>query len=227
MSPSHSDPIFKPTVIRSAMEDVYLQLRQAILDGDISPGYRLIEQALADSCQVSRTPVREALKRLTMEGLVSSDGQRGLIVSRISLESIIGAYEAREVLEGLAARLAAQAQDKFLGLQALERSLTVIESLAIEPAQLNAAHDDFHNRIADLSGNSYVIQWLKELSLFRTRMVTLRWIPKTRVEQSLPDHRAIYNAIKNQEPERAEYAARAHVKRTRDTLIKRLTSEKE
>ena len=89
-------------------ERVYSQLRQAILDGQIKAGERMREFDLAEQFGMSRTPVREALKRLAVEGLVVDLPSRGLVVSEPSPNEILDAYLVREMLEGLAARLAAE-----------------------------------------------------------------------------------------------------------------------
>ncbi|MCL4494768.1 MAG: GntR family transcriptional regulator [Firmicutes bacterium] len=223
--PSASHLNLKPVVAQSVAEEVYQRLRQAIVDGDIGPGQRLIERALADSLQVSRTPVREALKQLTAEGLVSVDGHRGLIVARLSIEFIQEAYQAREVLEGLAARLAAQNRYDPEDMTKLEETLVKMESGSLSYKEFDLVHATFHDTIASMSGNSYVIRYLQDLAVFRTRMVSLEWIPKIRVHASLPEHRKIVDAIREGQPDEAEKQARKHVMNTRQTLINRLTAD--
>ncbi|OLZ10503.1 GntR family transcriptional regulator [Sulfobacillus thermosulfidooxidans] len=220
-----STSLLKPIVPQSVAEEVYQQLRQAIVDGDLPPGHRLVERSLAESLQVSRTPVREALKQLMSEGLVSVDGHRGLIVSRLSVESIREAYQVREVLEGLAARLAAENHYNPDDMLRLEDALLKMESGQLSPKEFDGVHGVFHDTIAKMSQNSYVIHCLQDLSAFRTRMVSLDWIPKTRVNTSLAEHRAIFDAIRNGQADEAEKQARGHVARTRQTLISRLTAE--
>ncbi len=215
----------EPIVAQSVAEEVYQRLRQAIVDGDLSPGQRLIERTIADSLQVSRTPVREALKQLTTEGLVCMDGHRGLIVVRLSIEFIRQAYQTREVLEGLAARLAAQCRYDPEDMAKLERALAAMESRSLSNKEFDTVHATFHDTIAIMAGNSYVIRYLQDLEVFRTRMVSLEWISKNRVYASFPEHRTIVQAIREGQPDQAEELARLHVVKTRESLINRLTRD--
>jgi DNA-binding GntR family transcriptional regulator len=216
--------IFEAVSVTSLGEEVYRRLRQAIVDGDLAPGERLVETALARSMQVSRTPVREALHHLTAEGLVVADGIRGLIVARISVENIEHAYVLRETLEGLAARLAAQHQRPDL-LRQLQDALRVMEYDRCPPDEFDAAHARFHDTLAAMSDNPYLIKALADLQGFRTRMVSLDWVAKSRVRISVPEHRRIFEAIEMRNPAAAEDEARRHVRTTREGLLRRLQGQ--
>lgn len=215
------DDVLQPIAIVSTAEEAYRRLKQAIVDGDLAPGERLVERVLAQNMKVSRTPVREALQRLTSEELVMADGSRGLIVARLSADSVEHAYVLREVVEGLAARLACAQPHPEL-LKQLARSLAVMEDERRDPDVLDAAHSQFHDTIADMSGNPYLILTLRNLQQFRTRMVSLDWITAQRVNASVPEHRLIYEAIESRNPSLAEERARAHVVATRVGLLRRL-----
>lgn len=219
------DPVpgLLPVIPVTTTEEVYRRLKQAVVDGDLVPGSRLIERGLAEQLRVSRTPVREALKTLLVEGLVTIDGHRGLIVSRLSIESVEQAYTLREALEGLAARLACEHVD--VRLSTLEAALGQMENPAASPDEVDAAHSLFHDTIAEMSHNTYLIHSLQGLEAFRTRMVSLAWITTMRVKASMPEHQAIFNAIRERDPDRAERCARSHVRKTRDGLMKRLKTE--
>jgi len=215
------DDILQPITIVSTSEEVYRRLKQAIVDGDLAPGTRLVERVLAENMNVSRTPVREALQRLSTDGLVTSDRTQKLIVARLSIENVEQAYTLREVVEGLAARLAAHHQRPDL-LQNLEFSLQTMEESPRDSATLDHAHSLFHDIIAEMSGNPYVIQTLAGLEAFRTRMVSLDWITQQRVKASLPEHRLIFEAVEMRNADLAEERARAHVRTTQAGLIRRL-----
>lgn len=219
------DPIpgLFPVTPVTTTEEVYRRLKQAVVDGDLVPGSRLIERGLAEQLQVSRTPVREALKTLLAEGLVTVDGHRGLIVARLSIESVEQAYTLREALEGLAARLACEHVD--VRLSTLKAALGRMENPDASPDEMDAAHSLFHDTIADMSHNTYLIHSLQGLEAFRTRMVSLAWITTRRVKASMPEHQAIFDAIRERDPDRAEECARSHVRKTRDGLMKRLKAE--
>lgn len=213
--------IFEPVNVTSLSEEVYRRLKQAIMDGDLTPGNRLIETAIAANMQVSRTPVREALQRLVADGLVSPDGSRGLIVARLSVENVQHAYTLREALEGLAARLAAQHKRPDL-LRKLNQSLRTMEHGVDDPSEFDKAHSAFHDTIAEMTENPYLIQALSNLQGFRTRMVSLDWVAKQRVKTSIPEHRRIFEAIELRDSDAAEQLARRHVRTTREGLLKRL-----
>ncbi len=210
-----------PVTITTASEEVYRRLKQAITDGDLPPGTRLIESALAKKLGVSRTPVREALHRLVQEGLAAQDGSRGLIVARLSIENIAHAYVLRETLEGLAARLAASHRRPDL-LEVLNHSLRQMEHDPGDVDAFDRAHSRFHDTIADMTENPYLIQSLKSLEGFRTRMVSLDWVAPDRVRISVPEHRLIFEAIEMRDPDLADHYARLHVRKTREGLLERL-----
>jgi len=213
-------PVIRPIDPSMASEEVYRQLRQLIFDGSLKPGERLVERMLADQFHVSRTPIREALKALQAEGLVGADGKRGLVVTRLSLESLAHAYQVREVLEGLAARLACSSNHYDL----LELRRAVDDMEAVDPFSPNfdRAHLRFHDLIAEMSHNQPLIRYLNELRIYRTRGVSVGWIPRSRMQEALQEHRAIYEAILANDPDRAEAAAKHHVYRTRQSLLARL-----
>ena len=220
MAQDHRD-ILSPIMITSLGEEVYRRLKQAIVDADLSPGERLVESTLARDLNVSRTPIREALQRLTNDGLVAADGSRGLIVSRNSIENVAQAYDLREVLEGYAARLAAQHHRPDL-FSVLAESLYSMEQGLADPADFDYHHSKFHDTIAEMTENLFLVHALSNLERFRTRMVTLDWITKARVKASIPEHRLIFEAIEKRDPDDAEKRARAHVRATREGLLQRL-----
>lgn len=216
--------VLEPVRVVSTSEEVCRRLRQAIMDGDISTGTRLVERHLAEQLEVSRTPVREALKTLMAEGLVVADGHRGLIVARLSIENVVHAYVLRETLEGLAARLAAADQGSSL-LERLSWITNRMEHPGIDAASIDSLHSEFHDTLAEMSGNPYLVQALGALKAFRTRMVSLGWVATQRVSTSVPEHRKILEAIEMHDADLAERMARDHVRRTREGLVRRLQAE--
>ncbi len=214
--------ILKPVAVSNTADEVYRRLRQAITDGDLPPGMRLVESTLARNMQVSRTPVREALQRLLIEQFVSADGSRGLIVARLSLDNVKHAYTLRAVLEGLAARLATEHSRPDLLIR-LDMSLRVIEKASQDADDFDVAHSLFHDTIAEMANNPYVIQTLNGLEAFRTRMVSLDWVSHERVTASILEHRLIFEAIEQRNPDLAEERAKRHVYNTRNGLLRRLS----
>ena len=117
----------RPKTIR---ELVYEEIKNHILSGYYRPGQRLIETNLAEELNVSRTPIRDALNRLEAEGLITSSPTRGLTVTKLSKDDIKDLYQARAVLEGLAAKLAA--------LMATEEELRDFSAFIRRPKQYSA-----------------------------------------------------------------------------------------
>jgi GntR family transcriptional regulator, trigonelline degradation regulator len=139
-----------PAPIRSRVLD---NLRQAILERKLAPGQRLIERELVEMTGVSRTSIREALRELAAEGLVTTIPNRGTVVAEVSIEEARQLYQVRSALEGLAGRLfvenATPAQRR-----ALTSALRTVERAAAkDPAAMLAAKDKFFDVLFDGGGN--------------------------------------------------------------------------
>lgn len=200
-------------------DTVYEHLRDAIFRNDIGPGERLSVPALAQALGVSRSPVREAVVRLIQDRLAREEPHRGAVVARVGLEDLASLYEVREMLEGLAAKLAAQQQLPSL-TDALETILGAHKE-AIEASDI-AAHMEadarFHETIREASGNHELVRMLSGIATqVRLGMITTTVTAGPR--NALADHRAILDAIVARDAERAEIVARAHIRRLHDTLV--------
>lgn len=213
----------EPLNAETRAQQVYSRLKQAIVDGDLAPGLHLVERVLAERFQVSRTPVREALKALVQEGLLAEDGRRGIRVRRLSVDHLIQAYIVREHLEGLAARLAALGPSPDR-LGAMRISIEQMDEgiRGKSPLQYDTYHELFHAALREASGNAYLVSFLQELSAFRTHMVALHWMPRQRIEAAHAQHLAIYFAVADGSADEAEALARLHVRKTREALVRRL-----
>jgi DNA-binding GntR family transcriptional regulator len=195
----------------SRAQALYERLRQEILSGALQPGDRLVEQDLARSANVSRTPVREALQRLEADGLVS-EGSGGLEVRAVSREELTERCAVREILEGMATELAAGAATSMdvAAIQAIfEQEVEAVAEDA-DPAihvELNRA---FHDAIWAASHNRYLTGLLLELRerLAQLQDTTLR--DETRRQAALEEHRAIVEALAAHDREAAGEAARVH-----------------
>src|SRR5512138_2676541 len=115
-----------PTAYKTMQEIVYDTIRESIQSGRFGPGRRLVADELAQELGTSRMPVREALRRLEVVGLVSITPHRGAVVSEVSAGEIVEIYHIRAVLEGLAARLAAP----HLGPADFDRLNTIVDEMA-------------------------------------------------------------------------------------------------
>jgi DNA-binding GntR family transcriptional regulator len=202
-------------------EYVQSQIREAIRAGKYEPGERIREAEMAKRLGVSRTPVREALRRLESEGLVAFVPWRGVVVAELGLEEIIQLYAMREILEGTAARFAAQhISDSEIAIfeEILEK-----ERLAAENSSALAdINRTFHQLLYDTAHNAYLMQ---SLNVLRNSLALLRgttFSAPGRPVIALEEHKAIVDAIKSRDGDAAEKAARHHIRESEKTRLKML-----
>jgi DNA-binding GntR family transcriptional regulator len=199
------------------VDDVYEQLRDGILSGELSPGTHLRVTALAEKLGVSRSPIREAVQRLTQERLALEEPRRGAVVASISKAELVRLYELREVLEGLAARLATERRSPEL-LATLKATLMRQEA-AVNSADITAFREAdmlFHQQIRDASANPELMRALEDIrSKVRIAMFTRVSIGR---EQALKDHWAIFKGMESGDAAASEQAARAHIVHLKETL---------
>jgi DNA-binding GntR family transcriptional regulator len=194
---------------RSRADVVFESLRDAIWTGRIASGERVREEEIARNLGVSRTPVREALQRLQQRGLLVV-GPRGLAVSQLSTNQVIELYAMREILEGSAARLAAQhaTEIEVSILHRLQRELQQVTDDANAVVLLNRR---FHQAIYEAAHNRYLVQTLDVLhdSLALLNNTTFRAPKRAETDK---EHRQIVLAIEKHDPDQAETAARRHIR---------------
>ncbi len=196
----------RPQLIR---EGVYEHLRQEILEGNLKVGEWLRERELSESLDVSRTPIREALKQLVQEGLLESS-TKGIRVREYSLEEAIDIYEVREMLEAKAVRLVAERASKD-GILLLEKRLEHSATIPFEDFAGHIQADlDFHSLIAELSGNQALQDVIDSLT---GRLINLRVITKNEIrsQESQKQHEAIVRAIASKNPDVAEAEMHKHI----------------
>jgi DNA-binding GntR family transcriptional regulator len=202
-------------------------LREAIATGRLKPGARVLESELATLLDMSRTPVREAIATLEAEGLVSIDGARGRIVTKLDYQSMMELYAVREVLEATAAGLAARnASDMEIvalrDMVELEGQILLEKEIRSDGGRLANHNRRFHEAIYYCSHNRYI---LKMLEYIQTGMLLLGQVTRVgdeRRETALLEHRAIVEAIEARDPAAAEAAVRHHVRLAQQARIKLL-----
>jgi DNA-binding GntR family transcriptional regulator len=208
---------------RSRADFVYDSLRDAIWEGRFPRGERLREEEIARALGVSRTPVREALQRLQQRGLLGVGPGRGLMVAQLSKQQVLELYATREILEGAAARFAAQHADstEIEVLYRLQTNLALAQDDAITLVKLNRY---FHQAIYEAAHNHYLIQILEALhdSLALLHNTTFR-MPNRRKESD-EEHRRIIAAIENRDADGAEKAAREHIQQAQRTRFELATT---
>jgi len=201
---------------------VYRQVKSMILEQHLKPGNKIYQEKLADDLGISRTPLVNALKKLEQERLITAIPRRGFYVRHFSREEMIRIFELREVLEGLAARRASlrisagqieKLQGFFKGLKSSDKPL-FLKRYAEEDRR-------FHNFLIEIGGDELLSSILETYSVITfSYLVGFRWGLVRAPQETLPEHLAIVAAILKKNPERAEEAARLHLKRSRKKLAK-------
>ncbi|MCQ0970214.1 GntR family transcriptional regulator [Paracoccus sp. TK19116] len=196
----------------SAADEISEQLETEIVEGVLPPGTRLEEPALAERFGVSRTPVREALQRLSASGLVELKPRRGTQVLNPSIGRVIEMFEVMAELEGACARLCARRADAAL-IETLRGWLTECEASAGRGdfSAYYGANRAFHIAIYHGSRNAYLAQQAEALHLRLTPYRRQQLRAPRRLDHSLAEHAAIVNAIAAGDAVAAEAAQRAHI----------------
>lgn len=140
-------------------DQAYALLRRAIVAGDLAPGERIVESEVARRLRVSQAPVREALKRLVHEGLVTHIPRRGSYVTEIAEDEAVQARQVRVILEELAARSAAgTASDTLLDAMADDVEAMRTAAADDDPASFRSYDIDFHRKVCQASGNTFLFR---------------------------------------------------------------------
>ena len=221
------EPI-KLDAYRPLREVVSEALRQAIKDGVLKPGERLMEIQLAEELGVSRTPIREAIRKLELEGFVVMVPRRGTYVADISLKDIAQVFEIRSVLEELAAGLAAEriTPDE---LEDLERILVEINEY-IDNDQFDKIVDAdirFHDVLYHASRNQRLVDILNNLreQMLRFRSISMHY--PGRLAATWEEHRQMVENIADHNSAMARKVAKKHMENSERTLLKGIRQDEE
>jgi len=203
-------------------EQLMAAIQAAIVKGDLAPGSKLKEPDLARRYGTSRGPLREAIRRLEARRLVEVAPHTGARVARLSLGQLLELYEAREVLEGLACRLAAE-RITMTEADELRRLLEAHEKdvIASEGRQYFQPEGecDLHFRLARASGNGIVTKILCDDLYHLMRMYRYRFsLRPDRPVAALKEHWRIIDAIADRDGELAELLMRRHIRNTRNAI---------
>lgn len=210
----------------SNSERTYQLLRDRIVSGELPPFTRLAEQRVAEDLAISRTPVREALKRLMAEGLVQVEAGGRVVVRDTGPREVEEIYVIREVLDGLAARLAAQR----VSSTQLARFHTVMDVMQqdYEAGRTEAIVQGnilFHDLLHESSGNERLRQLSRDLTDYVRRFSSQSFASTDRVEHMLVEHKALVDALAAHDADQAEELAREHVTVARQSVINMLMAE--
>lgn len=205
---------------RTIAQQVYDRLRRDVLTGSLEPGHWIRELDIADAIGVSRTPVREAVRRLAQDGLLEVAPNRGVRVAVVSTTHVDDVYEVRELVEGLAARRAAE-RALPSDIHTLRGLLDRIDRLAPGDAAMHIEADDaLHRRIAEIGRNAAALDVLERLNgkITRIKVLTSDTNPSPTTRSQ---HAAIVEAIAISDAAAAERAMRAHIRTYRALVVAR------
>lgn len=211
------------TTLRVLVED---KLRSAIANGRFKPGQRLVERELCELTGVGRTSIREALRRLEAEGLITTLPHRGPVVSVVTYDEAVQLYKVRALLEGFLGReFALHGSDEQVA--ELKKALLELERAAQSGRRelLAAAKTRFYECLIEGAGNSFVRIMLKQL---HNRVTQLRIVSMTqpgRLKHSMEEIREIAAAIRDRDPERAAAACSRHVENAAVTALEYLRGQ--
>lgn len=208
-----------------------IELREKILSGELQGGMRLFEVPLAEALDISRTPVREALSRLAEEGLLDRLPNGGFVVRRFGYADVIDSIELRGVMEGTAARLAAERGVRPEALDQIKLTLKLLDACfgdlpdEVDFDAYSDLNERFHHELAALAGSEIIRREVDRASALpfaspsaflpdKTNIATFRRSLRAAQDQ----HRAMIDAIEAGEGSRAEAVAREHARTARRNL---------
>ncbi len=207
---------------------VFNTLRKAILTGQLKPGERLMEVHLANRLGVSRTPIREAIRKLELEGLVVMIPRRGAEVARITEKSLKDVLEVRRAMDALSVELACDRISEE-ELQKLEAACkTFAEATKGKDAAVIAKADvALHDIIVQAAGNQRLCQLVNNLAeqMYRYRFVYIK--DESQHEKLIAEHQEIFESILERNKERAANAARIHIDNQEKSILQQIRLENE
>ena len=207
----------------SRAERVYRHLRAGIRAGTYRPGQRLRETEIAAALETSRTPVREAIRRLEADRLVEDVPGRGLAVTRLDQGRVSELYQFRMAIEGTAAEMAAQ-HATALDIAALTDTLERMRQAAGDPARAALLNRRFHEAIYQAARNSFLSHAIASMTDFMALLPGTTHDVPGRAAEVIEEHERVLRAIAERDPPRAAQAMRAHIETAAQFRL-RITAE--
>ncbi len=225
-SSADRQPAARPVRRQSLHEQAIDRLRDMIVEGELGPGARLVEIDICRQLEISRTPLREALKVLASEGLIELLPNRGARVTRVSVEQVGELFEAIAGIEGMAAELACRrmTQDDLDRLKEMHEQITRLhgEQRRHEYFQLN---HQIHEIVVRLAGNRVLAETHAKLLARARRIRYMAILSTARWDEALGEHVDFMNALIAREAQRAGEIWRRHVARTGEVVQAALSAE--
>lgn len=208
-----------------ASNEVYSRIRESILSGEFAPGVRLKENELVELCGYSRTPVREALRRLAAEDYININTNQGAEVKAWSSDDIKDLFQLRALLEGYSAARAAK-NISLIQLKKIDNAIAEMDTVLAQKQPPAACIEDFlrlnqviHNTIWEAAGSERLEAILTRLIEQALVVRTARQFSLERLFQSHNHHKELYNALKSHDEAWAESIMRSHIHAARDALL--------
>jgi DNA-binding GntR family transcriptional regulator len=199
----------------SLVDEVADELRERIYAGAYPLGAKLRQEQLADDLQVSRTPLREALRVLESEGLIHSERGRGVRVVPADIAKVFAAYQLREMIDGLAARLAAESPDMAARRGLAERLSP--QRAALDPwvpSAYTMENVGFHPAVIEIAGNEYLTAQAPIVRMTSQVFTPVALVEADHASVAVSQHEQIVAAISAGDGHAAEWLARAHIRST-------------
>ena len=205
---------------------VFKTLRKGILTGELKPGERLMEIHLANRLGVSRTPIREAIRKLELEGLVTMVPRRGAEVANITEKNLKDVLEVRQALESLAIELACERiteENKEELRQKLDQVETAVRTG--DTGAIASADVAFHDAIVEFSGNMRLIQLVGNLGeqMYRYRFEYIKDVSKH--SQIMSEHRIMFDSIMENDREKAARIVKVHINNQEEAIMRQIQKE--
>lgn len=207
---------------------VFKTLRRGILTGELKPGERLMEIHLANRLGVSRTPIREAIRKLELEGLVTMVPRRGAEVANITEKNLKDVLEVRQALESLAIELACERISEE-AKDSLKEKLDQVESAVRtgDTGAIASADVAFHDAIVEASGNARLIQLVSNLGeqMYRYRFEYIKDVSKH--SQIMSEHRIMYESIMEKNKEKAAQIVKTHIDNQEEAIMRKIQKDRD
>jgi len=199
---------------------VYESLKESILNGSLKPGEKLMESRIAEDLGVSRTPVREAIRKLEKEKYVKMIPRKGAYVEDLTMEDILEVLEIRIVLEGLASKLAARNISEEMK-DRIRKNMENFDSASseLDRKELISLDEKFHHIIYQSSGNKKLNEIVRELQDQFQRFRLSYFSELSSYMKLANSHNKLYQAIIDGDEEAAEDYAKEHIEEIRDNII--------
>ena len=214
MAPNNNSPLIQYSTLSDI---VYNWIRDAILNSEFKPGERLSQEMITQRLQVSRTPVRDAFKRLQTEGLLEVRPNSGAIVTRLSAEKLAEIYELRTLLEGPAARYACEniTDEDIAQLSEINQNMVMHRD---DPNEFIKGNRAFHTALYGYSNRDYLVNYIFQLwdliEPYRIMYVS----KKGKIEGSIQEHLEVISALSRRDADETERVIVEHLKKVVMTL---------